>query len=423
MPSSPGVYWFHVAGKVIYVGKAKNLKRRVSSYAKVKPNQPKTYKLVTTATNLSFKELPTEIDAILTEAELIKSYQPQYNILLKDDKSPLYILVTKEKFPRVLTARKKELYTLYSHLSESNVFGPFNSGLTVKRILRLTRQIFKFCNLKTKNNQPCFYYHINLCSGVCAGKITEDQYRKLIKRLKLFLAGKRINLIKQLKKDMLTASKLEQFELAGTLRDQLLALNELHSLHGQPLLDELPMLEEDLDLHRVLQVKRVLHHFGVMPADYPLHRLECYDISNTQGTNATASMVVFIDGKPAPSEYKRFKIKYTIGPNDPKMMAEVLARRLNHPEWGTPDLIVIDGGRTQLNSAYQIIEGKIPTISLVKHPDRLLIKHQDQFNFYILKPGTPTANLFQHLRDESHRFAKKYHTFLARKALTTVHTF
>jgi excinuclease ABC subunit C len=246
------------------------------------------------------------------------------------------------------------------------------------------------------------------------------EYRQNLKLLKLFLGGRRQSLNRELKQLMQQFSKDQKFERAAEIRDQINALEQLAYIQsGQPVDLDLPVLELDDHLHQMTLVRQLLNNYGLIPANYPINRVEAYDISNISGTDATASMVVFINGKPDTSEYRHFRMKYTTGPNDPGMMTEALTRRLNHPEWDYPDLIVIDGGRTQLNAAFKVIKGQVPTISLVKHPDRLLFKTQSGFLSYRLHPGSPIANLFQHLRDESHRFAKKYHHTLARKRMTS----
>lgn len=406
-------------GSVLYVGKAKNLKHRVSSYKQISPDNPKTFQLVNLAHRLKFQELESDLQALLTEAELIRTHQPKYNILLKDDKTPLYIIITKEQFPRVLTARKKQLTTIYHHLPNNHVFGPFSSGKEARRVIKLSRRIFKFCNQNPKTGKPCFYTHINLCSGACQGNISQKDYQHNIKLLKLFLGGRRNSLVKKIKAHMNQLAEDKLFEQAATLRDQLISINHLYQ-QSSSLDQNLPIIESDTQTDSLQKTKQVLKLAGLIPASHDLNRIEAYDISNTSGQHSTASMVVFTGGKPNPSQYRHFKI-HLEGPNDYAMLKEALTRRLNHPEWDYPDLILIDGGKGQLRASLSVIGTKIPTVSIAKRPDRLIIPiFQDAkltYRVIRLKPGHPTSNLIQSLRDESHRFAKNYHTKLRNKAM------
>jgi len=370
------------------------------------------------------------LHALLTEAELIQTHQPPYNILSKDDKSPLYLIITPEDFPRLLPIRKKTLLTTYQDLPRSNIFGPFQSGLSARRILKLSRRVFKFCTAsptQKAHHQACFYTHIGLCLGACTGQVSREEYQRMITHLKLFLKGQDKTLLKSLKKQMKQSSQDHQFEQAATIRDQIQAIEHLYLLKGPLAYDQkLPILSTDIGYNRLDALRRLLHQVGFVGSTYPLGRIECYDISNTSGVLSTASMVVFIHGAPDTSEYRHFRIKYTSGPNDPAMILEAVARRLNHPEWSYPNLIVIDGGKTQLKAALSVFSNAstpnplptIPTVSIAKHPDRLLIPKIDpqskniNFTYIKLVPGEPASNLIEHLRDESHRFAKAYHTKL-----------
>lgn len=406
--------------QVLYVGKAKNLRNRVRSYTQATPDMGKTFTLVNTASKLQHQVLESELEALLVEADLIKTYHPPYNIDLKDDKSPLYIIITKEKFPRVLTARKKQLATTFSDLPNSAIFGPFSSGYSARQIIKIARSIFKFCNataIDKKNQKACFYTHINLCSGACLGKISEKEYGYLIKNLKFFLAGKRMVLIQHLKQEMKDFSAQKKYEYAARSRDQLQVLDLYFDSRKRLNFDpDIPMLQEDVEVYQTNRLVQLLHTAGLVPTNYNIRRIEAYDISNTSGQNSTASMVVMENGKPVPSEYRKFKIKYIKGPNDYGMMKETLLRRLNHPEWPFPDLVVIDGGKGQLKAAYSIIQGKFPTISLVKRPDRLVIPQfsigPSNYLLFPLEAGKPISKMMQQIRDEAHRFAKAYHSQL-----------
>lgn len=424
MPLSPGVYWFLDAkDDVLYVGKAKKLRTRLQSYTRINQVQSRTYKLVSTAVRIKYRELESELEALLVEAQLIKTYQPKYNVDLKDDKSPLYIIVTTEDYPRVLTARKKQLATTYKDIPIHQVFGPFNSGRAARQVIKIGRSIFKFCNAKAidkKNHKACFYTHINQCMGACKGDVSRSEYKQMISSLKLFLRGKRKSLLRKLEKKMKVAASEQRFEQAAQLRDQISTLEYYYSSRKRLDFDpDIPMLQEDKAAYISNRLVQLLHTAGLVPANYELNRIEAYDISNTSGELSTASMVVFEDGAPAKSEYRQFRIKYVSGPNDTAMLQEALSRRLNHPEWRYPDLIVIDGGKGQLRAALAITKDKIPTVSIVKRPDRLLIPQRQKgkltYLAVTLESGKGVSNLIQQLRDEAHRFAKKYHTKLRSK--------
>lgn len=420
----PGVYWFVSSnGSVLYVGKAKNLKKRLSSYQRITPSQARTHKMLSLARTVRFETLESEVEALLIEAQLIRAYQPPYNILLKDDKTPLYIIITKDKFPRVKTVRKQQILTLYSKLPQTHIFGPFSSSNDAKSILKVARRIFKFCTAPTNQwGKPCFYTHINLCSGACAGLISLRDYRQQIKNLKLFLSGKRNSLIRLLQTQMKQLSANQQFEAAAQIRDQLTSLQTLYSqTHSHRFDPYLPVLEEDANQDTLIKLSSLLHQAGLVSAGYPIHRIEAYDISNTSGQLATSSMVVFENAQANPSAYRYFKIKYVSGPNDPAMIKETLARRLQHPEWDYPQLIVIDGGKGQLNAALSLNSG-IPTISIAKNPDRLLIPSPQGIIFLPLETGHPITNLIQSLRDESHRFSRSLHFKLRSQAMLNSQT-
>lgn len=420
IPDSPGVYWFlNEKGKVLYVGKAKNLKSRVKSYKHVKGGKAK--ELVQKSETVKYKITDSEFEAILLEAELIKLYKPFYNLLQKDNKSPLYIYFTKEDFPSIKTSRLERINKL--KINKNNVFGPYPSGYKAKQILKFLRRVFPFCDATEKQKQKkkaCFYYHINLCPGACVGKITKTDYQKNIKNIKLMLRGKKRSLVKNLKKEMKDASSKKRFEHALILKKQIDVLESLKDLRKSVELN-IPTLEVDTLKEKTNSLLRLLVKHLNLPNNYPLKRIECYDVSNIKGKNPTASMVVFKKGKPDFSEYKMFKINKVKGISDTKMLKEALSRRAKHNEWGMPNLIVVDGGKGQLNSAINSVSWNIPIVSIAKNPDRLIIKNRvsQKYTVIVLKDQNPESKLLKHLRDESHRFAKKFHTNLRKKDLTT----
>jgi excinuclease ABC subunit C len=419
LSSSPGVYWFsRKDGKVIYVGKAKNLKRRVSSYAQRERVAGKTLRMVQEATRLQFQELSAELEALLVEAELIRIHQPHYNILLKDDKSPLYVVITTEEFPRVITARKKQL--MRSPM-KGTVLGPFQSGYSVKQVLKLVRPIFPWCNEKKKTGKPCFYRHIGLCSGACTGEVSAEEYKAMIDELKMFLRGKTADVVRDLKLQMQSASELKLYEKAAVFRDQINMIQNVTTtkrVFGPDL--HLPQLSRLETQEMLVRLTRLISSYISLPKTFIFHRIEGYDISNTQGTKPVASMVVFTDGVADKAEYRSFNIRLGETPNDFGSLREALTRRQNHPEWKFPDLVLIDGGKGQLRAVMSVWKRTTPVVSLAKEPDRLVMydRPTEKFTIIPLQNEDLGATLLRRVRDESHRFAKKNHSRRRTRSIT-----
>ena len=419
----PGVYWFlDENDKILYVGKAKNLKNRLRSYTHFADLSAKIKHLVTTATTVKYQVLTSELEALLIEAELIRLHQPKFNTLLKDDKTPLYIRITDENFPRVLTVRKKDL----DHQQPSGtILGPFPSSNKVKEVLKIMRKIFPWCNQAgnqkrkdLKNGKACFYYHLDQCPGACVGKIGHKEYQSQIADLKIFLKGQKKVVVKNLKHQLKTLSAAEKFEQAALVRDKIQLIKEV-TQKRYPLKPTLvlPNLTDDKHTETLLHLKKILSTYLKLPKNYPLKRIEGYDVSNTSGKLASVSMVAFINGQPALDQYRLFNIKTLDTPNDYQMLKEAILRRQNHPEWDKPDLVVIDGGRGQLRSSSSAWHWPTPIISIVKNPDRIIIPIQIQrkprlsvkYQIILLPQAHPVLQLIQHIRDESHRFSKKQH--------------
>lgn len=404
-PHQPGVYWFlDKTNQVIYVGKAKNLNNRLKSYALINQSSPKTAIMLQERKTTKFKLTDSEFDALLLEAELIKTYQPRFNILLKDDRSKLYLNFTKEIFPRILLSRK------------SGDFGPYPSSRQLTQILKILRPLFPYCD-HPQSGKACFYYHLQLCPGACIGKISPDAYQQNINNLKLILKNKKTTLLRRLKQQLKLAVSKKEFESAAVCRDQISHLQTLAQVKF-PSPSILPALTEDKLQEQILHLRHLLKKFISLPAGYPLTRIEAYDISSLQGSNPTGSMVVFINAQPAADQYRHFKIKSLTTPNDLGMLKEVLARRVKHQEWGIPNLILIDGGLNQVKTALAAIPWNIPIVGLAKHPDRLIYLQGSTLKVikHPLPAHDPGTFLLQHLRDESHRFAKRLHTHLRLQA-------
>ncbi len=429
VPSQPGVYWFSdEKSNVLYVGKAKNLLNRMRSYARGARHSNRIAQLVTTATKIECRVLESELQALLVEAELIGTYQPPYNILLKDDKTPLYLYITKEPFPRILQLRKKELLT-HKHTG-GTLLGPFPSAYQLKEVLRIVRPIFPWCNklasTGSQESKPCFYYHLDLCPGACVGEISAADYQKNIANLILFLRGKSKEVTKQLKTELQHQISLEAFEKAAELRDALTYIASVtdQSYRLKPNLT-LPALTANEATDGLAFLKTVLHTYLALPKQHPLNRIEGYDVSNISGTNASVALVTFIHGVSEPSEYRLFNIRTLNTPNDYQMLKEALLRRQNNMEWGRPDLLVIDGGKGQLRAALSVWQQPVPIISIAKDPDRLIIPKLSwpvashnlpistkklEYHVLTLPPTHPGLVLIQNIRNEAHRFGKKQHT-------------
>lgn len=419
------MYWFSGEdGSVLYVGKAKDLSKRISQYRQGREafSGPNKEVLLREAVGVTCQVLSSELEALLVEAELIHKYQPRLNILLKDDKSPIYVVITRDSFPRVLTARKREID---KGKISGDVYGPFQSAYMLGKVLRTIRPIFQWCNrawqLKPghENFRPCFYYHLDMCSGACMGMVGQTEYRESIARLRRFLRGHTQAVLRQLKKDIQEKAGQQQFEDAAVLRGQYEAIQQITdpAFRMDPDI-ALPRLRSAFGTQAMQLLQQILKK--ELSVAHDLHRIECYDVSNLQGKLATVSMVVFIDGVSDPSEYKIFHVRRHETPDDYAMLRQVLRRRQNHPDWGVPDLVLIDGGRGQLNAAKSVWQWPTPVAAITKRPDRLTLARPDgSFSMTPVSQLSVAGELVQQLRDEAHRFAKKHvHRRLAKRDFT-----
>lgn len=400
LPSFPGVYIFRDKEKVvIYVGKAINLRNRVSSYFQKNVESAKTRALVESIVQIDFIEVTSDIEALLLEAKLIKQHQPFYNARLKDDKDYLYIIFSSEEFPKVTTGRKRDIVTA------SEYFGPFTTARATRDTLRLARKIFPFrTNCRPNSGKACLSYHLGLCPGVCVGLITKSQYRKNLRKLKKFLNGETTFLLSRLRKEMVIAAKKQSYEEAGNIRDKISAIERTTKRYEE--VDKYLDGPEALEGVYQLQLEELAKYLGLKETP---SRIECYDISNIQGTSSVGSMVVLVNGKINKDEYRRFKIKTVSGINDPASMAEVIGRRF-HNDWEWPDLLVVDGGRTQLNAAVVVLTElkiNIPVIGLAKRNEEIYRVGEKQVLRF--PKNSPALLLVQRIRDEAHRFAITYH--------------
>ncbi|MBI2022087.1 excinuclease ABC subunit UvrC [Candidatus Daviesbacteria bacterium] len=431
IPHKPGIYIFKdKQSGVLYVGKAIDLYNRVASYFSTSTLPPKTASLVENISDLETIIVESELEALILEANLIKKFLPPYNIRLTDDKDYLYIVVTSQDFPTVETARKKDLREVKKY------FGPFPSAKTVRVTLKRLRRVFPWCSNppgpKNKSDRACFYYHLKLCPGACVGSIDKRNYQKIIRQLVKFLEGKKDELISELQNQMDNFSKRLEFEQAAKVKQEISGIEYLTSPNRVSDYLENPNFLEDENIRSLNQLQQDLK-LSQLPI-----RIEAYDISNIQGKQATGSLVVLTNGEIDKSQYRRFKINPPAGgsgrPNDVGMHKEMMRRRLAHPEWDLPQLIVVDGGRGQARAVSQCISEASKTVkNIIDSTDRTnlsaipiygLAKRMEwlyppEGEIIKLPKRSLSLRLLQKIRDESHRFAINYHRKLRQRSFLT----
>jgi len=429
IPNTPGVYFFkNKEGIILYVGKAKDLKRRVKQYvASPQSLTEKTRTLVSQVTDIAVESVRTEFEALLLETKYIRLHQPKYNIIAKDDKSPIYISInTHEDAPRVLLARKEKIKHTKSTVK---LFGPFPSVRIATQLLYALRQTFPYCTQKIRNGKPCFYAHLGLCSP-CPSffekmedtpeKVKERHiYRKNISRLIAVLSGNMPNILEQMRKEMEQHAKKEQFEEAQKMKIQINSLLKLYQTSYEPF-----QFEHAESIETI--VNNELENFISILTPYipitNLKRIECVDISNTGGKEAVGSLVVCTNGLMNKKEYRRFRIKSIKESNDVGMIEEVLQRRIAHPEWQFPNLLIVDGGKPQVRKASQLFQKlniSIPVIGLAKRQEEIIFYEKNTFITLRIPLHKPAMHLIQRIRDEAHRFAITYHKKLRNKIFFT----
>lgn len=531
LPNLPGVYQFkNDKGKVIYVGKAINLRSRIKSYFRSSSTHtPRTKALVEKINDVEIIVTDSEVEALILESNLIKSLKPRYNVSLKDDKSYPFIRITNEPFPQVFPTRKIVK-------DGSKYFGPYTEVKVMKSALKIIRNIFMVRNckyyldeevIKKKKVKLCLEYQIKKCGGPCEGLVSREEYQKMIERVIQLLNGKIDQLISSLKKDMLEASESLRFEEAAAIKEKIDLLtvysekqkvvsldskdqdifalsyedndacSVIFKIRGGKLLEKRhyyltnvehlsvnEMLEnvvetfynesefipdevflqyeienidlvkkwleskkkgnveiiipkdgekeklinmcqanaryllDELKIQKIKKEKYIPHPVKALQRDLRLKkpplRIECFDISNIQGTDSVASMVVFIDGKPKKSEYRKFNIKSVSGPNDFASIAEVIFRRYKRvleEKLPFPDLIIVDGGKGQLSSAIESLnELGLKNVNIIGLAKRLEeIFYPDNSEPQLLPKTSSSLKLLQNIRDEAHRFAITFH--------------
>lgn len=423
IPHAPGVYLFRKESVILYVGKASDLKNRLSFYFRPHVNE-KIRRLREAASSVEIIVLSSEIEALIKEAELIKRHAPAFNISLRDDKNYAYVAITHEPFPHVRIAHqpKEKVKKTKSAKNKSikrqtyTYIGPYTSSTSLAITLKLSRKLFPYCTCPKPHRRRCLNAEMGLCPGYCCMQIYKNQhdislvheYNAHIHALTSVITGKGMFIIRDLKKIMRQAIATQNFEKAALLRDQWQGIEDVlaHRLY-------LTKTKTRKKNYRALWRNTEKHISMALGIPSPISRVEGYDISHVSGTHATGSMVVFTDGVPNRDHYRMFKIKTIQGISDVDMLKEVIQRRLAHHEWQLPDLMVIDGGKPQLNAVLSIIKTFNLSLSsrVVALAKRLEEIYQPQKKEGIRLNSLPseTGFFFQRIRDESHRFAKKYH--------------
>jgi excinuclease ABC subunit C len=421
-PKTPGVYLMKDGeGRVLYVGKAKDLRSRVSSYFQpsadlLNTRGPDICRMVENVVDIDFIECDTEVDALLKENRLIKDIQPPHNERLKDDKTFPYLeITTRDDFPAVYVTRMPRL-------KGSKLYGPFTSPSAIRDAVNALQKVFKFrtCKLEISEGdesrryfRPCLLHAINQCAAPCAALTSKEEYKRDINRLKRFLSSKRSTVLRQMTREMEAAAEGLRFEEAGKLRDRIKAIKALE-LSGDVSEDVQP------EVFYVDPRKGLEKLADLLGLEAPPRSMESIDIAHLQGAEMVGSLICFIDGKPFKNGYRRFKIDAVEGIDDYAAIREVIRRRYRYAAEGEelyPDVILIDGGLGQLHAgleAFSDMNIRPPmVISLAKREEEIYI--QARHVPVRLPRNNEALRLMQQMRDEAHRFAQHYHHMLRKK--------
>ena len=390
IPDNPGVYFFRKGKNILYIGKATSLKDRVKSYFNTDialSRGPKIVKMLDEATTVTWQETDSVLEALILESQLIKKHSPDYNTREKDDKSYNYIVITNEDFPRIFTVRERELLKkgkLPFKVKKS--FGPFPSGTQLREALKIIRKIFPFRDKRAKDSDQERFYRLLGLSPDTTSKNAKSIYNDVIKNIGMFFEGKKNTLVKQMTKQMNSCAKKLEFEKAEKLKRQLFALQHIQ---------DVSLIKDDLRI-----------------GGKGMFRIEAYDAAHLRGSNSVGVMTVFENGEANKNEYRKFKLKNPVKGSDTHALAEILERRLGHPEWRYPNLIVVDGSVAQKRVAERILRAigaMIPVVAVtkderhkpkdIKGQKTLISKHEVEI---------------LHANAEAHRFAVKYHRELRR---------
>ncbi|TSC86605.1 MAG: Uncharacterized protein G01um10148_591 [Parcubacteria group bacterium Gr01-1014_8] len=394
LPDSPGVYMFRRSNNhILYIGKAASLRDRVRSYFASDLAESRSSAIagmVSDAVTVTWESVDTVLEALILEANLIKKYEPQFNIEQKDNKSFNYLVITKEAFPRVAVVRGRELFLTWNEKDIKHCFGPYPHGGALQEAVKLVRRIFPFRDNKCvpapvqkkkgKPPKPCFNRQIGLCPGVCTGEMSEAEYKYVIRNIVELFSGGMRSLKRRLEKEMKDASRAERFEKATALHRQVSALTHIR---------DVSLIKDE---HRVSTGGQF--------------RIEAYDVAHTSGDETVGVMTVVEGGEIYKAAYRMFKVREAKN-DDTKALSEILMRRLAHPEWQYPKLIVIDGGKGQLNAASRVLKKagvSIPLVAVTKdefHRPEKVIGDERMARAY--EKEILLAN------SEAHRFAIRWH--------------
>ena len=411
LPNTIGIYLFKKDKTINYIGKSVNIKARLLSHLENSKLDNKERSMIINSNKIETIVTESEFKALILEAKLIREFQPKYNSIWKDDKSPLYIKITiKNEFPKIFITRKPAFVKTTAD-EESLYFGPFSSVRIVEKIINDIRRIIPFCTQKNISNKACFYSKIGLCNP-CPNEIKnineKKQYRKNINQAVSILNGNVKKIISSFNKELNSLIKNDQYEKAIIVRNKIFRF------------DRLLTLKDDLEFFLNNNTKNIKELFSLLRKYFPqinsLNRIETYDISNLGLKQAVGSMIVMKNNQIDKKEYRKFKIKKNGLRSDFDRLKEVMSRRIKQ-NWPVPDLLIIDGGRPQIKAMLKIFHNNglnIPLIGIAKNPDRVIIGIEDYPNLF-LKNDSNVLNVIRLLRDESHRFARKYHLFLRSK--------
>lgn len=440
VPITTGIYIFNNnKQKPIYIGKAVNLRSRVKSYF-LTDIEDKTRRMLVEAESFSFIKTLSEVEALILESKLIKTFKPKYNKLQKDDKTYQYIRIEKAILRSKKSSNEPEIFSRVLRVHDTNnkdiFFGPYPQGNTVWQIYKSLRKVFGFRDCSTTKfnrhkrlGRGCLYYDLGLCPAPCAEKIGIREYAHNIKNLVKFLDGKSLGIEEEWRTRIEMYSKKHQYERASEIKRKLEALNYIRDRSIKP--EEYiknPNLYEEIRSKEFDSLAEILlsHVCENRAASTPLRTtnlpvtmeysnfvVEAYDISNIQGTNAVGSKVAFLKGEPIKHEYRRYRIKTVKGISDVAMMQEILRRRLtNKGDLPLPSLILIDGGKPQVGKAMQVLEQlkiDIPLLGLAKRKEVIIYKQGNEYKELKLKKDNSALKLLQRIRDEAHRFGINYH--------------
>ena len=423
-PTGPGLYFMKgPTDKVLYVGKANNLRSRVASYFQpsgdiITSRGPKIAEMLNKVRTVDFLETANDVEAVLAEARLIKDIHPPYNTDQADDKTFPYLQITTgDDFPGIYITRKPRSKGV-------RLFGPFANAKDLRAVLVVLQKIFKFrtCNLDIREDnekrrffRPCLLYSIKQCTAPCGEKIEKADYKKIVQDLVKFLRSKRSTILRQLKTQMAESAESFEYEKAAMLRDRIRLIERLDR-RGTPdenVQPEVFAAEPTEALEKLQKLLRI---------NEPVRVIEGIDIAHISGAESVGSLVKFIDGKPFKSGYRRFKIKTVKGIDDYAMIAEVVKRRYKYALRGEelwPDLVLIDGGLGQLHAAetaFKEMDAPMPKIaSIAKREEEIYL--QGSSRPLKLAKTNPALKLLQYVRDEAHRFAQHYHHILRTKKM------